>query len=128
MRFHTSVLSALTASNAFQNVSADACGDICAAVEGLCLDKGSWCDESSQNCKNLFMTPDYDICFLTPSNACKDLRAVKCEKAAEELASKQMFDRAKKHIETIPQDKRPRYELKIDMPPPTEMAGFCVIC
>jgi hypothetical protein len=128
MRFHSSVLTALSVSSVLTQTSADACGDVCVAVEGLCLDKGSWCDATSGNCKNLFMTLDSDLCFLTPQNPCRDAQPVKCEKALEDLETKRMFDRARQSFRNIPDDKKPRFQLKLGMPPPEEMAGYCVIC
>ena len=128
MRFHTSVITALSVSTVIQQTTADGCGDICVAVEGLCLDKGSWCDTTSGNCKNLFMTRDSDFCFLTSSNPCRGAEPVKCDRTAQELETKRMFDRARKVFKDIPDDRKPRIELKLGMPPPEEMAGFCVIC
>jgi hypothetical protein len=128
MRFHASVFTAFGVSSIVNQASADDCGKICDEVPGLCLDKGSWCDEASGNCKNLYLTSDSDLCYLTPQNPCRDSKPVRCDKAKEDLQTKRMFDVAKEVIRNVPDDKRPRYELRMEMPPPEHMAGFCVIC
>lgn len=128
MRFHVSILSALTVSQSFTAASADDCQKICTSVRNLCpADKGSWCNKSG-NCQNIFMTKDSDLCYLSSLNPCTESEPVKCKEAEDKVREKFLFDEARRLAREVPEEQKPKLQLRYELPPVNEMGAFCVIC
>jgi hypothetical protein len=129
MRYHVSILSALSLGSSSGVKAVDDCERICMEVQNLCPpSKGSWCNKETDTCQNLMMTADSDFCYITPTNPCRNATPVKCSETSAKLREKKLFDEADRLAREIPADRKPKLGLMYEWPKPEEFGNACVIC